>query len=215
MAAKRIDAGSMEQYKNVLKTVWGTDQRIIDYCIKKTDDIVTLPNGMYFTIEKRKIETYFCFGYSDSRYDTKDYDDANRMAYHAAHSQDYFISENLKEFDQLIEALNEGNNLTSMPVLRPSYPGYDCGNLNTLEFYRTANILDDQGGSAHLEALKGTIAYRCGNKNTPYYILTEEDKKIIRDAINAAKERHEKKVRAYLKRYGMSKVHAWSYWQDE
>ena len=50
--------------------------------------------------------------------------------------------------------------------------------------------------------------------NHPYYRLTESDIGVVKSAYERAIQRQEKKVRAYLKRYGLSKIHAWSYWRD-
>ena len=54
---------------------------------KKANHIVELENGDIVVIEKPTIKKDFCFGYSDSRYDTEDYDRANEMAAHARTSE--------------------------------------------------------------------------------------------------------------------------------
>lgn len=212
MSKQKFDSNLLHAYQDALHSVWGNDQHMIDYCLKKTDDIVSIPNGLYFTIDKQEIEKNFCFGYSLSKYDNEDYDSANRMAAYAAQSQDYLIRQNLKHYLSILNTLENENGHTYMTVLQKAYPDYDVGNLTGLNFYRMDAILEDQGGSACIEEIKGTIAYRFGQE---YYILSDKDIEIVKAAIVRAMERHEKKVRAYLKRYGMSKVRTWSYWQDE
>lgn len=211
MSKQKFDPNLLHSYQSALKNVWGTDQHMIDYCMKKTDDIVGLPNGMYFTIEKQGIEKDFCFGYSLSTYDSEDYDNANRMAARAAKDQEYFIKQNMRHFTEILNCLNE-HGKSCMTILYKAYPDYNIGKLSGLNFSKMNAILDDQGGSANIEEIKGTTAQHF---NHEYYILTDEDVEIVKSAIARAMERHEKKVRAYLKRFGMSKVHTWSYWQDE
>lgn len=47
------------------------------------------------------------------------------------------------------------------------------------------------------------------------YIPTDDDRRRIAETYKKAAETHRKKVENYLKRYGLSKVNAWSYWRDE
>lgn len=201
-----------EMYQQDLTKVWHGNQRMINYCIGETMDIVVLNGGRYFIIEKEKIEKNFCFGYSLSRYDSEDYDRANDAARHANESTDYFIRENMKGFVGVLESLDDDY---YMPVLYEHYyPEYGCPNLCALSFRRVGYILDDCGGSANLEEIKGTEKKEnCGGRK--YYILTDEEKETVRAAYKAAAAQHEKKVLAYLKRYGLSKVNTWTYWRDE
>ena len=70
----------MPVYRNIIDEVFDHDKHMVDYCAKKIDQLVPLDNGMFIEIEKQSIKKDFCFGYSDSPYDTEDYDRANRMA---------------------------------------------------------------------------------------------------------------------------------------
>ena len=199
-------------YQRDLQKVWHGNARMIKYCTDKAAQIVGMENGRYFIIEKKKIRTDFCFGYSLSRYDTEDYDRANAAARHASENADYFIRENMKEITGTLDLLDDDR---YMPVLYEEYdPVYGCPNLCALNFRRVAEILEDCGGSAYLEELKGTDKKeaRGGRK---YHILSGEEKEAVRNAFKEAAARHEKKVLAYLKRYGLSKVNSWSYWRDE
>jgi hypothetical protein len=90
------------------RDVWH-DQHMVDYCVKKAAHIVELDNGDIVAIDRPSIRKDFCFGYSDSRYNTDDYDRANDMAHYASKSVDYFMSENLKDINADIESL-EGRN---------------------------------------------------------------------------------------------------------
>lgn len=198
-------------YQRDLQKVWHGNAGMVKYCTDKAAQIVGMENGRYFIIEKKKIRTDFCFGYSSSRYDTEDFDRANAAARHASENTDYFIRENMKEITGTLDLLDDDR---YMPVLYEQYDSvYGCPSLCALNFRRVVEILDDCGGSAYLEELKGTDKKeaRGGRK---YHILSDEEKEAVRNAFKAAAARHEKKVLAYLKRYGLSKVNSWSYWRD-
>lgn len=202
-------------YQKDLEKVYPKNAGMIKYCIGKTAGVVALKNNRYFTIEKKKIEKDFCFGYSLSRYDSEDYDRANAAARHASKSTEYFVRQNMKAFTDVFECLDNSGYRNYMPVLYEHYyPEYGCPNLCALSFRRVGYILDDCGGSANLEEIKGTEKQE-HNGGRKYYILTDEEKEIVRAAYKEAAAQHEKKVLAYLKRYGLSKVNTWTYWRDE
>lgn len=208
MSTKAVSP-AVSMYIKALNDVWPSNQKMREYCLGKLDEVVTLENGMFFIIEKRKIDRDFCFGYSLSSHDSESYDAANDMVNHAMSNENYFIRQNMKHYDHLLENLRDSN---YMPVLETHYR--DSDDLKSLTFIRTAYVIEDQGGSACLEDIKGTISYRDGDKSRPYYIMNDQDIETAEAAILRCRERHEKKVRAYLKRYGLSKVNAWSYWRD-
>lgn len=176
------------QYKELLKTVW--DSRMVDYCSKKADVVIKFDNGFYAEIEKPSIETSFCFGYSLSRYDTEDYDRANKMAHYASESQKYFRNENLKPLQESIAFYSDKNN----------------------ELYFINHYIDQKN-----DVMKSIQSFRQWETPTEdkYVKLTDKDRKILVEAYKVELERFTKRVDSYLKRYGTSKVRSWSYWQDE
>jgi len=95
-----------EEYRAIQAKRWNNDERMTNYCTNKVARFVRLKSGHILAIDKPRIETRFCFGYSDSRYDTEDYDRANNMAHHASTSEEYFKSENLKQLQETIDTLN-------------------------------------------------------------------------------------------------------------
>ena len=91
--------------------VWQKSPKMVDYCMKKTAYIIPLDNEDIATIDKPDIETSFCFGYGYCGVsDEEDYQDAAKMASHARTNQDYFINENLKGINELLEALRSNDN---------------------------------------------------------------------------------------------------------
>ena len=90
----------------------------------------------------------------------------------------------------------------------------DNSKIHYIRFERITKILDDLGGSANIEKLKlGQTISEIGSGRA-YRIITDEEAKIILDAYKQAAVAHRKKVDSYLKRYGLSKVHSWTYWRD-
>ncbi|MBQ1503016.1 MAG: hypothetical protein IIZ35_03345, partial [Clostridia bacterium] len=189
--------------------IWDTE-RMIDYCVNKTAAVAVLPNGDIITVDKQSIEKNFCFG--ESGYD---YDDAMHAAAHARTSQEYFKRENMKCFNEVVRSLGDllaGNSNYYVFIRRKAYSGQsdDC-HLATFEWLRLTEVLDACGGSAFLEELPGKEITARG---CPGRIATEEELKIILDAYTDARNAHEKRVDVYLKKYGLSKVHSWTYWRE-
>jgi len=183
-----------QRYAEILSAeVWHGDAHMVDFCVKKAAYIVELSSGDIVALEKPTMKKDFCFGYSDSRYDTEDFDRAQAMARHARTNEDYFLSENLHELDNEIQRLesNEWN----------SWDYYIC-----IPYY-------GQPESSQLKAIK--TFYRHESQAEKYQKLTGADRQQVAEAYKIIRANFEKQLRAYLKRYGLSKVRAWSYWQDE
>lgn len=189
---------------------WSTP-KMVDYCTNKVAAVATLPNGDIITVDKQSIETRFCFG--ESGYDL---DDAAAMAAHARTSSEYFKRENMKHFTEWLHDLDDAADRDGRYKLiiytGGTYTGQtdDC-HLRTVDFARLNEIIDACGGSCHLDELPGKALTIRGRACR---IATAEEIGIIRAAYETAAKAHEKKVNAYLKRYGTSKVHAWTYWRD-
>ena len=206
ISEKTLSKPGMKQYLEILKTVYPRSQSMQDYCLSTVDEIVTLENGLFCIIEKQKIETDFCFGYSCSPYDTEDYDRANRCVTKAYENEQYFIRENLKRYRAVLDLLSDES---YVPVLRDHYNARETGNLKSLDFIRCWDWeMKLRQQSAH------EIAAENLSENHPYYLLTESDIALVKSAYESAMQRQDKKVRAYLKRYGLTKIRAWSYWRD-
>lgn len=188
--------------------VWKTPG-MVKYCVSKVARVATLPTGEIIPIEKQSIETRFCFG--ESGYD---YEDAAKMAAHARTNEEYFFNENMKSFRDMIRDLEEakkdcGNYKITIGA---AYTGQseDC-KIRYMGFVKLWKVLEWCGGSADLETLPGR---EFDNPGHIVRIATREEIEIILEEYKAAAADHEKKVKAYLKRYGLSKVHSWTYWRD-
>lgn len=186
------------------------DEKMIDFCSNQVAACAVLPSGEIFTVEKQHIKTDFCFG--ESGYD---YDEAQSAAVHARQSTDYFKRENMEYFKCWLDDLNdarEENSRYKLVIYPTQYSGQtvDC-NLRGFSLERTTDIIEACGGSCYLSELPGKqLTVRSRNCR----IATAEEIDAITEAFKTAAAAHEKKVDNYLKRYGMSKVHAWTYWRD-
>lgn len=207
----------LERYREVLgRDCWPCDEHMTDYCTKNAAEIAQLPNGFLIAVEKQRIKTRFCFGYSDSAYNTDDFDRANDMAHHARTSEEYFITENMKAFRRQVENMNSDEYVM---VLVTPYSGQPENSplksvrlLRRWDFRELAGIT---GTTTEYDDLNGTTIPLCEcGRVFPAYIPTDEDKTIICETYRRAMDSHEKKIRQYLKRYGLTKVETWSYWRD-
>lgn len=181
------------EYERILSTeVWHGDRGMVDFCLKEAAHIVELTNGDIIVIEKPRIKKDFCFGYRDSRYDTEEYDEANAAADHARSSTDYFLAENLAEIDKTIELLGSEE-------------------WNSWDYHICRHYHSQPEGSK----LKKLIAfYWHEDRGQKYPKLEGEDRARVLEGYKVVRASFEKRLHSYLKRYGMSKVNAWSYWVD-
>lgn len=196
--------------------VWNGDQRMTDYCTSRVAALAVLPNGEFIPVEKQHIEKNFCFG--ESGYD---YDEAVNAAAHARTSADYFKEQNMASFRDALEEIEKQYALHAEelsfpdPVLvireRPYLDQRDGSPLKSLGQLRPWELLDEMGGSVRLSDLPGM---RFSQYGRPLRVPTLDELNAIKAAYEQAAKEHEKKVDAYLKRYGLSQVHAWTYWRD-
>lgn len=179
----------------VMSETWGNDPGMEKHYKKNIDTVVELSDGSLIAINKPSIETNFCFGYHDSRYDTEDFDRANDMARHARTNEDYFRSENLKRLDGIIKDLRTANGNVA---IRTAYIGAPAD--SKIKYY---SILDNFN----------LIKFRDGLLPEFSMIDSDDVDKII-TAYEDVRSRFVKRLDTYLKRYGLSKVRSWSYWLD-
>ena len=201
--------------KEILRTeyskVW-KEQKMIDYCTNKVAEYTILSDGKIVVTDKRSIEKNFCFG--ESGYD---YDDARAMSDLARKSEKYFKDKNMEYYNEwfkdLDECVNVNHNGRYVLTINPKHyysQTEDC-KLANLKWHKLTDIIDFMGGSCCLEELAGA---EVNDHGTLYRVATEEEVHQIYEMYKRTAESHEKKINSYLKRYGTSKVHSWTYWRD-
>lgn len=182
----------------VMRETWGYDEGMRKHYEKTLFTAVELSKGYLIPIEKSSIKKSFCFGYSLNSRDTEDYDRANERAEHARKSVDYFMTENLKPVDDYIKSLEEMEARRYIPVIRTHY---NRAPKDTI--IKCVDWVKDWEYNEYTEAQKSEKE-----------LLSDADRAKIIDGLKAEREDFIKRLQAYLKRYGLSKINTWSYWQD-
>lgn len=197
---KTLQNALKDELRTEYTKVWNGRQKMIDYCVNKTDVVVKIRDKYLFTVDKPSIETNFCFGYGYCGVSNEEeYRGAENMAEHARTHEDYFIEENMKQITEKIEALNDSRYIA---LIRSHY--ITKSNLVDIEYFH------DYGTEGRLNA----VIARYHEKGDIAFLLEDEDRAIIMQAYEEAKQHFEKRLKTYLKRYGLSKVRSWSYLVD-
>lgn len=179
------------------------------YSFGKVSNAVKLSDGKIVVMDKQKIQTSFCFGESGH-----DYDEAVDMAYRVAKTEDYFMSENLSCYDKILAKLEN----TSEPM--PNC--YGCTELQEracLQRLKTCytsegNIFGitsqwygwNEQWARHNRMMKGT--------DDVLFKLEGDDLELVKKLVNFERDKFERRLKAYWKRYGSSKLKTWTYWRD-
>ena len=201
-----------DDFKKLIREEYGkicSNTKLADRLADKVSEIAILPSGEIITVGKQSIIRDFYFG--ESGYD---YDDVVRMARHASKSEEYFLRKNMECFDRMITEITDSMTRTGnyrFVVWRDGLCRIGDCRIRNLEAVRVTDIIDSLGGTAFIEDLPGKTVIIRGHERR---ILTDDEHRIILEAYCRASEAHRKKVAAYLKRYGTSKVTARTYWID-
>ena len=187
-ADKAEQAARKEAYLAILaRDVYPKSARMVEHERKQIARIVILESGGMVAIDKPRMETHFCFGYRDSAVDSTDYDRANAMAEHAAKSEEYFLAKNMQKIEHKLAELQE--------------PG--IYSRNTYCATPAGHVLR-------------TLAWPYRDEPLPpgAQPITEKDRAALIEAWQIVGADFRRRLDTYLKRYGLSKIHSWSYWLD-
>lgn len=199
----------MEKFREELKKTWN-DEHMVDYCFKKASQVVELSTGLY-EIEKKSIETRFCFGHGYCGRTTPEEEDrAHNMAAMARSSEDYFTRENMSYLEETLTALKEG-----LEEYEHNWADHCYFGLYTARRYEKTNIVYILTGNR----VRQTIGYEFNSERAERYFpgfqqLTKEDVQKLIDAYEVEKQKRQQQITTYLKRYGLSKVYSWTYLSD-
>ena len=196
-------------YKEEMQKIWKNNDKMVDYELKKVNYIVPLNNGDYFIIDKPTIEKSFCFGYSDCG-QGQSFEEAQEAA-EAADNEKYFMEKNLHDINRTIEEFETkrtpGSEYRGELKFYKSYK-YSGGeelHQKAIRTYYSYETLDENGGLAKDQKyLKYTFEE-----------LTESEIEAIIAGYKEVKRQFVKRLNTYLKKYGTSKLHIWTYWLDE
>lgn len=180
------------QYKILLADVW-KDNRMIDYCSKSADVVIKTEKGFFLAIDKKSIKKNFCFGYSLSRDNTESFDSANNMVRFSRESKEYFLNENVKDLKNKIAFYSDKSNDLWFQNHYISQKNDLLKKVVSFRFFELPKNIDDV---------------------KEYQKVSDNDRALIVEAYKKELELFTKRLETYLKKYGLSKINSWSYWQD-
>lgn len=191
-----------EKYMQIICAEVWKDAGMQEYARKECGYIVELSNRNIICIEKPRIKKDFCFGMGMyGTYTDDDFNRAENCAENARTNENYFISENLKEITEKINALSE---CLAGKLECYTYTHYIGQPENSLlkgyTITRTASNPEYEPG-------------KWSNMADVQKIGIDDIQKII-DGLEVVKERFEKRLHTYLKKYGLSKLNVWTYCRD-
>ncbi len=187
-----MDLKSKEQQNN-LRTAYNVicEQYRLFHSAKSKDIVIKLTDG-FILVEQPKIEKNFCFGYSDSAYNNDSLNNASRCAATARTSEDYFIQENLEHFNRQIESVKEHRNWWYISNLYIDYANKG----DKIKYFKNYRYVQEWQKLEHDRK------------------ATDDEINLYIEALEMAKSVLLKRLQTYLKKYGLSKVRSWTYWQD-
>lgn len=207
-ANKALPDGEMndDERKAFLREAYGDDE----YYIKEWPTCVRLASGDVVGIQSPKLTTEFWFGYSDCGQGPT-HEEA-RDACDAANTEEYFIQENTEKLRDILAGLKRERDDTTYKYLflyrdntstrHNERPG--------LWVLRWDNLNPDSVNWDELLDPYDRKQYEKGYIKT----LTDDDRKRLIAAYELELDARTRRCRAYLKRYGTSKLRISTYWMD-
>ena len=191
---------------------------MIDYYNKECSYILTLSDGSHVIFKKPRIETSFCFGYGQYGISTdEEQKSANEMADYARENQNYLFLDFLRGFNHKIDILKAYIcKLTNYDQWVDQYlrngTQYELTNYEISEYKHASKFDYFKISSIHIYNAD-SIYNKIDNENETV-ITNIDDLKNILSVYEHEKAKFEKRLNAYLKKYGLSKLKTWSYLVD-
>lgn len=189
---KSNDKELIGEYMFECVKVWGNDKEMLDYCYKKFSYAIRLQNGGILPFEKPRIENRFCW--ADEGVSLENY---NYVTSNEERLKQYFLQENLAGFDEEIKQLSKSDD-----VLGTLYIERLGGEDSTQNLWRWC-LWNDYDVKVNPWKYKGD-----------HEKMSDADRKTILAAVQHERDKFEKRLNTYLKRYGTSKIRTWTYWAD-
>lgn len=196
-ADKSNDKELLEEYMKEWEKVW-KDKGMLDYERKRFSSAIRLENGGILYFEKPSINNKFCF-----HDEGEQYEHYKKLSSDEELMKSYFKAENLSEYDRAIKGLAKLENWE--------------GDYYGLTWYIQRESYCSQTEPLNLFHYRAFREYDVTNNPSMYEgaeKMTETDRKAIVKALKHERDKFEKRLDAYLKRYGISKLHTWTYWAD-
>lgn len=189
-------------YKQELKKAWH-DEKMVDFCTSKAGFIFEYNDGLY-SVDKPSIKKDFCFGYGMFLTATREeFENAERCAEIARTSEDNFISANMKELNRTIERLESMADEMALEWAEGSHPVYMIENAE--KYYSQESDCRLRGWSIVNTFDRVPVGEICNDIEFVNELI---------EAHLAVRADFEKRLKSYLKKYGLSNVNAWTYLID-
>lgn len=189
----------------VSRPTWGESWR--KYYTSKLITAARLTGGELVEVEKKHMETSFCFGYGMNGCDFEnEQPDAMRAARDARNNFKFFLRENLEGIKEELKWLR--SRLRNLRFF---------GEVPYLVVITTPNqtyIQDINRNSSYCNCHSEEQALRYAGEGAALRKLTEEDIRILIAAQKVRLEDIAKRCKTYWKRFGGSKLRTWSYLRD-
>lgn len=177
-----------------------TDEHPADKYAADVIGYVKLSSGDFIPFEKSKIETRLCFGYDELCADTVEQANKNRNA--VCEQYEYFEKLQCGKIDREIEQIQRAINAREQAE-KDLADGH-CA------FYSMSDLIFTARNDWRGDKIAHWRAWNPNNEPADK-ALQIDDLRAILDGLNAQKEHKQKQARAYWKRFGGSKLHAWTY----
>lgn len=204
VTAKANDKALLEEYMQEMTKVYPDDSSMLDYHRKEWSGGVKLANGGILHFEKPMIDSSFCFHDEGPQYEFY----RHMMDDRETRLRNYFLHKNLDAMDEQIRAL-ECNCHFSEDECHSSY-------FNSEWFiYRVCYNSQREPLNVwrHL-----ALSYWDRERQAEWYKdlqpMCDEDRLTILEGLKREREKFNKRLQTYLKRYGTSKIRTWTYWAD-
>lgn len=124
------------------------------------------------------------------------------MRHHAETDENYFINENLKKINDIIKELETRETDYKTPLRFYKMDHYTKQGAENYKTFKSCYWHDFEARENYY-------------KNYGFKELNENEIKSILEGYKLVKKDFEKRLTTYLKKYGLSKLHCWTYWADE
>lgn len=197
---QKKDEALWEECKRRLLKENNNNQERTQDDLKRISNLMMCECGLILTFEKRHINVDFPFADEGPQYEFY-----KELCSSEKALSDYFISENLEWYDDMIKRLETRRDHYDNPLVGVIYES----RIWSKDGYQSTGI-------SNTMQMMGEYDFKSENADNrvPVFQMTENDLTKALAIIKDERAKLEKRLNSYLKRYGTKKIHTWSYWAD-
>lgn len=196
----KMTKDARELIRSEYAKVWASDSRMVDYCAKSTSGFADF-GDVIITCDKPEIQKHFWFG-------EHNYEDKSAECRAASESVEYFLRENMDrcEAANVLERLDSSDASDAAHYERYRFP---------VAVKKAYCSQPDDCKLGYLGWRDVTGEFRDGREpEHDYRPLTDSEIEELREFLRDEVEKFEKRLKTYLKRYGLTKCEYGTYWAD-